>query len=61
MPIKLAHYTACAGDEHFPCFTGGLVNKRYSRDCFSPEECRQRHADIISRLMAVFRLYSGGI
>lgn len=39
----------------FP-FAGGLVNGRYSRDMFSPEECRQRHADIISRLIAVFGL-----
>jgi hypothetical protein len=35
---------------------GGLVSGRYSRDMFSPEECRQRHADIISRLIAVFGL-----
>jgi hypothetical protein len=39
------------------------VSGRYSRDMFSPEECRQRHADIISRLIAVFGLQgssSGG-
>lgn len=40
---------------------GGLVSGQYSRDCFSPDECRQRHADIISRLMAVFGLYAGGM
>jgi hypothetical protein len=45
------------------CTAGGVVSGRYSRDMFSPEECRQRHADIISRLIAVFGLQgssSGG-
>lgn len=61
LPIKLAHYAACSADEHFPEFTGGLVNGRYSRDMFCPEECRQRHGDIISRLIEVFGLHSGGL
>jgi hypothetical protein len=47
--VKLGHYAACAADEHFPEFTGGLVSGRYTRDMFCPEECRQRHADIITR------------
>jgi len=60
LPTKLQYYAACAADEHFPDFTGGLVSGRYSRDLFSPEECRQRHADIISRLIAVFGLQGAG-
>jgi hypothetical protein len=49
LAVKLGHYAACAADEHFPEFTGGLVSGRYTRDCFCPEECRQRHGDIITR------------
>ncbi|KAF8068268.1 hypothetical protein HT031_001955 [Scenedesmus sp. PABB004] len=56
LPAKLAHYAACAADEHFPDFSGGLLSGRYARDGFSPEECRQRHADIIARLVRVFGL-----
>lgn len=56
LPAKLEHYKACAADEHFPEFSGGLLNGRYTRDWFSPDECRQRHGDIISRIMQVFGL-----
>uniref|UniRef100_A0A383VA23 GmrSD restriction endonucleases N-terminal domain-containing protein n=1 Tax=Tetradesmus obliquus TaxID=3088 RepID=A0A383VA23_TETOB len=61
LATKLQHYRACAADEHFPEFTGGLLSGRYSRDMFCPEECRQRHGDIITRLIDVFRLYPGGL
>lgn len=61
LATKLQHYSACAADEHFPEFTGGLLSGRYSRDMFCPEECRQRHGDIITRLIEVFRLYPGGL
>jgi hypothetical protein len=60
LPTKLRYYAACAADERFPEFTGGLVDGRYSRDMFSPDECRQRHADIISRLITVFGFAGGG-
>jgi hypothetical protein len=59
LPTKLRYYAACAADERFPEFTGGLVDGRYSRDMFNPEECRQRHANIVSRLISVFGLGGG--
>lgn len=60
LPAKLAHYAACGGDEAFPSFTGGLVTGHYTRDAFSPEECRQRHADILDRLLLVFGIGQQG-
>ncbi len=56
--VKAAHWASCAADEHFPEFSGGVVapGGRYNRDKFSPEECRARHGDIITRLVEVFGL-----
>lgn len=53
---KLAYYAACGADEAFPEFTGGLVAGRYSRERFSPDDARARHADVVARLAAVLGL-----
>jgi hypothetical protein len=36
---------------------GGLVSGRYTRDMFCPEECKQRHRDIITRCAAAAALW----
>jgi hypothetical protein len=53
---KLLYYAACGAEEHFPDFSGGLVTGHYTRDKFSPEECRMRHGDLLARLAQRFDL-----
>ena len=48
----------CGAEELLPRFSGAVSspNGRYARQRFSPDECRQRHADVVAALTTLYEL-----
>ena len=62
--VKVSFYRACGADSLFPQFSGGVVAAAgagaYARHNFSFEECKERHADLTSKLHSVLGLLESG-